>query len=122
MSPDSKGYAKNHWAADIPQLLQRLFRPCLPTILMKFKVDRTCHYFERFFSQEDISQRIVCPSKCVRREYFTLKSGNLVKFVHQRLVPTGFLALLEFLIARFLAVSRQIRGADAIILKLEKTG
>jgi ubiquinone/menaquinone biosynthesis C-methylase UbiE len=120
MSSNNRSHVKNHWAADIPMLLQRLFRPCLPTVLMKFNVDRTCHYFERFFSQEDINQRIVRPTRCVRKDYFTLKSGNLVKFVHQTLVPTGVLTLLEFLIARFLVVSKQIREADAIILKLEK--
>jgi SAM-dependent methyltransferase len=121
MSPFKESYVINHWAAGIPKLLQRLFRPCLPIILMRFNVDRTGHYFERFFSQEDINQRIVWPSRCVRKDYFTLRSGNLVKLVHQRLVPTGVLTLLEFLIAKSLTVSKKLREADAIILKLEKT-
>jgi SAM-dependent methyltransferase len=120
MSPYKDSYVRNHWATGIPELLQRLFRPCLPIILMRFNVDRTACYFERFFSQEDINQRIVGPSKCVRKDYFTLRSGNLVKLVHQRLIPTGLLTLLEFLIAKSLAVSKKIREADAIILKLEK--
>lgn len=122
MSAHKKSYVKNHWAADIPEMLQRLFRPCLPIILTKFNVDRTGHYFERFFSQEDINLRIVCPSRCVRKDYFTLKSSNLIKRVYQRLVPTGVLTLLEFLIVRFLVVSKRMQEADAIIVKLEKAG
>jgi predicted SAM-dependent methyltransferase len=120
MSTYKKSYVKEHWAAEIPESLQRLFRSGLPTILRKFNVDRTCYYFERFFSEQDINQRIVRPSRCTRKDYFALKSGNLVKLAYQKLVPTGVLSLLEFLMARFLTVSKQMREADAIILKLEK--
>jgi len=120
MSADKKSYIKNHWAAEIPGLPKRLLGPCLLTIMTKFNVDRTSHYFERYFSQEDINQRIVCPSKCVIKDCFTLKSGNLVKCVYQKIVPTGVLTTLEFLMAKFLAVSRSMQEADTIIVKLEK--
>jgi hypothetical protein len=90
-------------------------------VLTKFNVDRTSHYFERFFSKEDVNLRIVRPSKCVKKDYFTLKSGNLVKCVYQRIIPTGVITPLEFLIAKSLAVSKQMQEADAIMVKLEKT-
>ena len=115
-----RSYLKLHWAAEIPPLMQSLLRPCLPAILRKFQVDRTSSYSERFFSLEDIIRRIVVPSRCEIEGRFVLKSGRLTKFIHQKIIPQGFLSLLEHLIARFLPTSRDIKGGDAIVIDLKK--
>jgi ubiquinone/menaquinone biosynthesis C-methylase UbiE len=115
-----KSYLKLHWAAEIPPLMQSLLHPCLPAILRKFQVDRTSSYSERFFSLEDMARRIVVPSRCEIEDRFVLKSGRLTKFIHQKIIPQGFLSLLEYLIARFLPTSRDIKGGDAIVIDLKK--
>jgi ubiquinone/menaquinone biosynthesis C-methylase UbiE len=115
-----ESYLKFHWAAEIPPLMQSLFHPYLPAILRKLQVDRTSSYSERFFSQEDMARRIVVPSRCIIEDRFVLKSGRLTKFIHQKIIPTGFLSLLEYLIAKFLPTSRDTEGADAIVIELKK--
>jgi ubiquinone/menaquinone biosynthesis C-methylase UbiE len=115
-----ESYLKLHWAAEVPPLMQSLLHACLPAILRRLQVDRTSSYSERFFSQEDMSRRIVVPSKCVMEDRFVLKSGRLTKFIHQKIIPTGFLSLLEYLIAKFLPTSRNIEGADAIVIELRR--
>ena len=37
-----------------------------------------------------------------------------------KLIPTGVITLLEFLIAKFFVVSQQMRDVDVIIVKLER--
>lgn len=120
LSTHGKTYFKQHWATGIPPLLQDLLGTSLHAILNKFKVDRTSSYFERFSSLEDVDKRVIASSKCVRQDYFVLGSGRLTKFIHQKVVPTGFLTLLEYLIAKFLATGSRVRNADAIILELRK--
>jgi hypothetical protein len=115
-----ESYFKNSWTTGIPPLVERLFNACLPTILHKLNVDRTSSYFERFYSQADICRRIVAPSKCVKEDYLTLRSGPLTKLLHQRIIPTGVVVVIEYVIARFMTTSKGTRYADAVILKLAK--
>lgn len=120
LSLREEGYCEKHWATGIPPTMQNLLKFCLPTILRKFNVDRNCTYFERFFSSKDVHKRIIKPSKCLKENYFTLRSGPITKTIHQKIIPTGFLTLLEYMIAKFLKVSKQMEKTDAIILKLRK--
>lgn len=120
LAPGGKSYVRHHWATGIPPLMQRLLGPCLPAILTRFQIDRTSSYFERFFSMKDLRKRIVTPSGCVKRDYFTLKSGPITKLLHQKLVPQGFLAILEYLIASSLSTAKRTENADAIVIKLRK--
>ncbi len=119
LSLQSKSHSRDCRASGIPPLMQGIFGKLLPTIFKKFGVDRTDSYFERFFSYSDVQKRIVVPSKCIMKDYFTLKSVRRTKFLHQRLFPTGVLTILEYFIAHFLVVSKE-KDADAIVLKLGK--
>jgi SAM-dependent methyltransferase len=120
LSSRSQSHVEDHWASYIPPAIQNLFGLVLPTVLKKLKVDRTCSYFERFYSREDVMNRIVNPSRCVQEDYVALKSGSTIKFVHQKMVPTGVFTLLEYFVAKFMSVDGNIKTADAIILKLKK--
>jgi hypothetical protein len=62
----------------------------------------------------------VAPSKCVKEDYLTLRSGPLTKLLHQRIIPTGVVVVIEYVIARFMTTSKGTRYADAVILKLAK--
>ena len=120
LSSGSQTYVQNHWASYVPPLMQSLFGFVLPTILRKLQVDRTRSYFERFYSCEDKVKRIVKPSMCLEEDYTALESGKAVKFVHQRLLPTGVFTLLEYVIAKTMRADKELGNADAIILKLRK--
>jgi SAM-dependent methyltransferase len=120
LSSRYRSHFQRHWAAGIPPLMQSLFGFCLPIILRKLRVDRTGSYFERFYSHEDIMKRIVNPSKCVEEDHLALESGKTIKFLHQKIVPTGVFTLLEYFLAKFITVDKNVKGADAIILKLRK--
>jgi len=121
LASNMESYSKQHWTGEIPPLAQSLFCSSLPAILDKLQIDRTSSYFERFFSLEDVHRRIVLRSKCVKWDYFTLKSGQMTKILHQRIIPQGLLAPLEYLIARFLRTGKRTANADAIIIKLRKS-
>ena len=121
LSLQRRSHFKHHYAAEIPPVMQNLFGDCLPVILNKLQVDRTSSYFERFFSLEDVGKRIIIPSGCMEQNYCTLKSGCVTKLLHQRIIPQGLFALLEYLIAKFLEVSKRTRNADAIVIKLKKS-
>jgi len=120
LSQRRESYIRRNWAVGIPPLMQRALTSFLPTILSKFNVDRTCSYFERFFSQEDLDKRIIRPSQCIKEDYLTIRSGRTIKIVHQKIIPTGVLTILEYLVAKFLTTSKQTKNADAIIMKLKK--
>ncbi len=113
-------YSKIDWTAEIPPLLKWVFKPFLPVIFDKFKVDRTLSHFERFYSLEDVEKRIVVPSCCIKEDFLALRSGWMIKFLYERIVPTGVLTPLEFLMARLLTISKRAGNTDAIILKLRK--
>ncbi|MBE3115718.1 hypothetical protein IMZ68_00795 [Candidatus Bathyarchaeota archaeon] len=88
--------------------------------MKKLHVDRTGTYFERSYSCQGMMKRIVNPSGCIAEDYFTLKSGQTIKFVHGKIVPTGVFTMLEYLIAKFISVDKNVQDADAIMLKLRK--
>jgi hypothetical protein len=100
--------------------MQQIFKKCLPAILGALHVDRSKSYCEKFFSKQDVYKRIISPAKCVKEDYITLRSGALVKLVHKKIIPTGFLAILEYFVAKFLKTSKKMQSADAIMLKLKK--
>jgi len=120
LAPYGNSYSRQHWAAEIPPLIQSLFGRCLPVILNRFQVDRTSSYFERFLSLDDVDKRIITPSDCTRQDYFMLRSGKATKVLHQKIIPQGFLTILEYLLARFLRTNKELRNPDAIIIKLKK--
>ena len=113
-------YSKSEWTAEIPSLVKRFSKSFLPVIFKKFKVDRTLSYFERFYGLKDVHTRIIAPSCCIKEEYLTLKSGRFVKFMYERLIPTGVFTPLEFVMARFLIISKHIQNIEAVILKIRK--
>lgn len=120
LSSHMDSYSKTDWTAEIPPLLKRVFKPFLPVIFDKFKVDRTLSHFERFYSLEDVEKRIVVPSCCIKEDFLALKSRWMIKFLYEKMVPTGVLTPLEFLMARLLTISKSAGNTDAIILKLRK--
>jgi len=120
LSSKSQSHVQSHWASYIPSPMQSLFGFVLPAVLKKFNVDRTSSYFERFYSREDVINRIVNPSRCLLEDSIALESGPTIKFVHQKMVPTGVFTLLEYFLAKFMSVDENIKAADAIILKLRK--
>jgi SAM-dependent methyltransferase len=111
-----------HWATGIPPIIQRLFGSFLPAVMSKVGVDRKHDYFERFFSNSDVDVRIIRPSGCKEENRLTLKSGFLMRFLHQNVIPTGAATVLEYMLARFFILGRQLQDADAVILKLAKNG
>lgn len=120
LSPYSNSYSKRDWAAEIPPLVKRVFKSFLPIMFHKFKVDRTPSHFERFYSLEDVHKRIIMPSRCIKEDHLTLKSGRIIKFIYDSIIPTGVLTPLEFLMARLLTLSKHAKNMDAIILKIRK--
>lgn len=120
LSRHSNSYSKRDWAAEIPPLMKQVSKSFLPIMFNKFKVDRTSSYFERFYSLEDVHKRIILPSQCIKEDHLTLRSGWAIKFIYERLIPTGVLTPLEFLMARLLTLSKRVRNMDAIILKMRK--
>jgi ubiquinone/menaquinone biosynthesis C-methylase UbiE len=113
-------YSKREWTAEIPPLIGRFSKFFLPMIFEKFKVDRTLSYFERFYSLKDVHKRIITASCCIKEDYLALNSGWFVKFIYERLIPTGVFTPLEFVMARFLTVSRCIQDIESVILKMRK--
>jgi ubiquinone/menaquinone biosynthesis C-methylase UbiE len=113
-------YSKREWTAEIPPLIKRFSKFFLPMIFEKFKVDRTLSYFERFYSLKDVHKRIIASSCCIKEDYLALKSGWFVKFFYERLIPTGVFTPLEFVMARFLTVSKYTQDIEAVILKIRK--
>jgi ubiquinone/menaquinone biosynthesis C-methylase UbiE len=113
-------YSKREWTAEIPPLIKRFSKSFLPIIFKKFKVDRTLSYFERFYGLKDVHKRIIAPSCCIKEDYLALKSGWFVKFFYERLIPTGVFTPLEFVMARFLTVSKYTQDIEAVILKIRK--
>lgn len=104
----------------VPTSLRRVFKVALPTIFKKFNVDRGSTYFERLFSSKDVYKRVVSPSHCQEECNLTLRSSKTVKFIHQRLFPTGTLTLLEYFLVNFMEIGENLEGDDAAILKLKK--
>ena len=113
-------YSKREWTAEIPHLAKRFSKSFLPIIFKKFKVDRTLSYFERFYGLKDVHKRIIAPSCCIKEDCLALKSGWFVKFLYERLIPTGVFTPLEFVMARFLTVSKCTQDIEAVILKIRK--
>jgi SAM-dependent methyltransferase len=113
-------YSKREWTAEIPPLIKRFSKFFLPMILIKFKVDRTLSYFERFYGLKDVQKRIIASSCCIKEDYLALKSGWFVKFLYERIFPTGVFTPLEFVMARFLTVSKCTQDIEAVILKIRK--
>lgn len=113
-------YSKRDCGAEIPPLMKRVFKSFLPIVFSKFKVDRTLSYFERFYGLEDVHKRIIIPSRCIEEDYLTLRSGWIIKFIYERLIPTGVLTPLEFLMAKLLTFGKLARNMEAIILKIRK--
>lgn len=120
LSSRSQSCIENQWTLGIPPLMQRIFKRCLPAILKALHVDRSKSYCERFFSKQDVCKRIIKPLKCVREDYITLRSGAFLKLVYKKIIPTGVLTIFEYFAAKFLKTSKQMRNADAIVLKLKK--
>lgn len=120
LSLSEKSFSHEHWTTGIPPVIQRLFKPVLPIILGKLGVDRTSSYFERFFSLEDVQKRIIGPSKALKEDQFTLESRQIVKIVHQKIIPTSVITLLEYFLAKFFIIDKKTKTPDAIMLKLRK--
>jgi ubiquinone/menaquinone biosynthesis C-methylase UbiE len=113
-------YSKREWTAEIPPLIKRFSKSFLPMIFKQLKVDRTLSYFERFYGLKDVNKRIIAPSCCIKEDCLALKSGWFVKFFYERLIPTGVFTPLEFVMARFLTVSKCTQDIEAVILKIRK--
>jgi ubiquinone/menaquinone biosynthesis C-methylase UbiE len=120
LSTDRSGYCKKHWAAEIPSLIQRLFGVCLPIIMRTLNVDRTSSYFERFFSEADVVERIIKPSDCRQEEFATLRSGSFVTSLYRKVIPTGVFTILDYVMAKMLVLNDKIESGHAVILKLRK--
>lgn len=120
LSPYTKSYSKKDWVAEIPPLIKRFLKLFLPSLFERLSVDRTSSYFERFYNLEDVRKRITKPSRCSVENHFTLRSGRVNKFIYEKIIPTGVLTPLEYLMARFLTVSKHVKDAGAIVLKLRK--
>jgi len=108
------------WATGIPAPLRRLFGSSLPAIMSKVGVDRKHQYFERYYSDQDITERIIRPSNCKAEDRLFLRSKFLMRFLHRKLIPTGALTLLEYMLVRFFSLGRKLDHPDAVILKLAK--
>lgn len=120
LSPYSNSYSKREWTAEIPPLVKRVFKSFLPIMFNKFKVDRTLSHFERFYSLEDVHKRIIIPSCCIKEDCLTLRSRWVIKFIYERIIPTGVFTPLEFLMAGLLTISKCVKDMDSIILKIRK--
>lgn len=116
-----KSYSKKDWASGIPPLIKRLLESSLPAMFKKFNIDRTSSYFERMYSLEDMRKRIIVSSSCALEDYVTLLSKPLVKILHGRIIPTGVLTILEYILARaFMIIGKSTVNMDAIVLKLRR--
>lgn len=109
------------WATGIPAPLRKLFGSALPAIMSRVGVDRKHHYFERYYSDQDIAERIIRPSNCKAEDQLFLRSRFLMRTLHRKIIPTGVLTLLEYMLVRFFSLGRKLDHPDAVILKLAKT-
>jgi ubiquinone/menaquinone biosynthesis C-methylase UbiE len=114
-------YSKSEWTAEIPPLIQRFSKSFLPIVFKKLKVDRTLSYFERFYALKDVNKRIIEPSGCINEDCLALKSGWFARFLYERLIPTGVWTPLEFVMARFLTISKSTQDIEAVVLKIRKS-
>jgi len=123
LSSQEKSVIKSSYAVGIPTIWKRLFGSSLTTVFKLFRVDRGLSYFERHYSISDVHKRIVFPSGCKLESAIALRSQQIVKIIHKRIIPTGVLTILEYILARwFMITSSSIKNMDAIIFKLQKTG
>lgn len=44
-----------------------------------------------------------------------------MRFLHQNILPTGVITLLEYALVRFFSLGKKLDRPDAVILKLAKT-
>jgi len=86
--------------------MKRLFGFFLPVLFKKLNVDSTSSCFERFYNVEDVHKRIIIPSGCIAEEWLTLKSAWIIKFIYDKLISSGVLTPLEYLVAKFLTVDK----------------
>jgi ubiquinone/menaquinone biosynthesis C-methylase UbiE len=121
LDEEQKTGSTDDWAAGIPPVLRTFFGSFLPAMMSKVGVDRKHDYFERFYSSGDVNERIIRPSGCKEEDRVTLKSRFLMRFLHQNVVPTGVVTLLEYVLVRFFSLGKKLDRADAVILKLAKT-
>jgi ubiquinone/menaquinone biosynthesis C-methylase UbiE len=120
LGEDQEKGSTDDWATGIPPALRTLFGSFLPVIMNKASVDRKHHYFERYYSKEDVSERILRPSGCKEKDYLYLKSRFPMRFLHQKIIPTGAVALIEYVLVRFFCLGKRLDQPDAVILKLTK--
>lgn len=122
LSSREKSVTKSSYAVGIPTIWKRLFGSSLVTVFRLFRVDRGLSYFERHYSIDDIHKRIIIPSGCKLESVVALRSRQIVKIIHERIISTGVLAILEYILARwFMIASNSAKNMDAIIFKLRKT-
>ncbi len=123
LSSHEKSVTKSSYAVGIPTIWKRLFGSSLAIVFKLFRVDRGLSYFERHYSIGDVHERIIIPSGCKLESAIALRSKQIVKTIHERIIPTGVLAILEYILARwFMIISNSTKNMDAIIFKLRKTG
>lgn len=123
LSSREKSVTKYSYAVGIPTIWKRLFGSSLAIVFKLFRVDRGLSYFERHYSISDVHKRIIFPSGCKLESAIALKSQWIVKIIHERIIPTGVLAILEYILARwFMITSNSTKNMDAIIFNLRKTG
>jgi SAM-dependent methyltransferase len=122
LSSHEKSVTKSSYAVGIPTIWKRLFGSSLTIVFKLFRVDRGLSYFERHYTISDVHKRIIIPSGCKLESAVTLKSKRIVKTIHERIISTGVLTILEYILARwFMFTSNSTKNMDAIIFKLRKT-
>nr|MDO8135790.1 methyltransferase domain-containing protein [Candidatus Njordarchaeum guaymaensis] len=123
LSGSDTTFLKSGYETGIPSIYQRLFGSSLLRMLKLFNVDRGSSHIERFYGAQDVRTRLIKPSGCTVENQITLRSRLLVRIVHERLIPTGVLSLLEFLVARYLMIiGDSTADMDAIIYAARKMG
>lgn len=121
LSSYKESFSKTGWASGMPSWMKSLLESFILVMLKKFKVDRSCSYFERMYGSKDVRGRIIMSSGCMLEDCLALRSGPATKFFYDKIIPTGVLTPLEYVVVRFLTTSRNIEGMDAVVLKLRKS-
>lgn len=121
LSSYQESFSCRSLSLEIPSMVRRLMGSSfLIAVFRKFGVDRTASYFERFFSLNDVEKRIVAPCGCEIEDVVALRSRRVVKFVYERVFPTGVSTFFEYLMSRIFILSNSPKNMDAVIFKLRK--
>ena len=102
LSKLGRSVVKEKWTVGVPRVIHRLFGFCFSSILSRLHVDRTTAYFERQYPEKDVGNRLIRRSACQSEDCFRLRSTSLVKVIHQKIVSTGVISVLEYALARSL--------------------